>query len=90
MTRRRARRSEAGFTLVELLVVITIMPLIVGAISVALIAVFRNETTVSNSLTGSGDEQVVSANFVADVQGSQWITTISTDTSVGLGRWCSA
>ena len=80
MTRRRTGRSEVGFSLVELLVVITIMPLLVGAISIALISVLRNQTTVSNSLTGSGDAQVVSANFVADVQGSQWITTSPTAT----------
>ena len=55
MSRRRTRRGETGFTLIELLVVITIMPLIVGAISVALLAVLKNQTSVSNSLTGSGD-----------------------------------
>lgn len=80
--RGRSRRDrEGGFTLIELLVVITIMPLIVGAISVALLAVFKNQTTVSNSLTASGDAQVVSANFVGDVQGSQWITTFSSPTT---------
>lgn len=79
--RGRSRRDrEGGFTLIELLVVVTIMPLIVGAISVALLGVFKNQTTVSNSLTASGDAQVVSANFVGDIQGAQWITTSSSAT----------
>jgi prepilin-type N-terminal cleavage/methylation domain-containing protein len=68
-------RGEQGFTLVELLVVVAILPLVVGAISVALLAVFKNETGATNNLTASGDAQVVSANFVGDVQSAQWITT---------------
>jgi len=80
------RQQEEGFTLIELVVVIAILPLIVGAISVALLAVLSNESTVSNSLTGSGDEQILSAGYVRDVQASQWITTFSSPTTrCGIG-----
>jgi prepilin-type N-terminal cleavage/methylation domain-containing protein len=75
---RVGKRKDDGFTLIELIVVVAVMPLVVGAISVALIAVFKNETTVSGSLTASGDAQVVSANYVGDVQSAEWITTSPT------------
>jgi prepilin-type N-terminal cleavage/methylation domain-containing protein len=75
--RRHVEQSEAGFTLIELLVVVVIMPLIIGAISVALLAVFQQQGTVSGTLTSAGDAQTVSANFVQDVQSAQWITTTS-------------
>ena len=68
MTRRRVGRDEAGFTLVELLVVVAIMPLIVGAISVALLSVISQQNTVSSKVSDSGDATVVSSNFVQDVQ----------------------
>ena len=71
MTRRRVGRDEAGFTLVELLVVVAIMPLIVGAISVALLSVISQQNTVSSKVSDSGDATVVSSNFVQDVQTRQ-------------------
>ena len=72
---REANRDELGFSLIELLVVIVILPLVVGAISVALLAIFKNEAPIANSLTSSGDAQVASSYFVQDVQGANWITT---------------
>jgi hypothetical protein len=49
--------------------------LVVGAISVALLAIFQNETPIANSLTSSGDAQVASSYYVQDVQGANWVTT---------------
>lgn len=71
----RLEDGENGFTLIELLVVIAILPLVVGAISVALLAVFSNEDAASNSLTASSDAQITSSSFVQDVQGAAWVTT---------------
>src|ERR1700722_14079501 len=68
-------RSEEGFSLIELLVVVVVLPVIVGAIALALISVFSLQGKASSSLTASGDAQVVSANYVGDVQSSNWITT---------------
>jgi len=59
--------ESAGFTLVEPLVVVAIIPLVVGAISVSPLAVFKNEQPVANSLTSSGDAQVKSSACVQDV-----------------------
>jgi len=53
--------ESAGFTLVEPLVVVAIIPLVVGAISISPLAVFKNEQPVANSLTSSGDAQVKSS-----------------------------
>lgn len=66
--------DEGGFTLIELLLVVAILPLVVGAISVALLAVFANENSTANSLTSSSDAQVSSATFVQDVQSANWIS----------------
>ncbi|NNN01984.1 MAG: prepilin-type N-terminal cleavage/methylation domain-containing protein, partial [Acidimicrobiaceae bacterium] len=86
-SRRDPRRSKSkngsptggdeGFTLVELLIVITVLPLVVGAISVGLISVFSLQSGVSSRLSHTADAQVVAANFAKDVQGAAAITTAS-------------
>ncbi len=66
---------EVGFTLVELLVTIAILPLVAGAISVALLSVFSEQDTVASRTSNSGDTSVLSASFVKDVQSAQYLTT---------------
>ena len=65
--------SDGGFTLIELLIVTLILPLVIGAIAVALISVFSLQGSVSGRVTGSSDAQMVSANFVIDVHGASMI-----------------
>jgi prepilin-type N-terminal cleavage/methylation domain-containing protein len=74
---RQPRGDERGFTLIELLVVLVIMPLVIGAISIALISVMKQQNTVSNKVSDSQDTQVVSAVFVQDVQSASQIATPS-------------
>ncbi|HVB70874.1 MAG TPA: type II secretion system protein [Acidimicrobiales bacterium] len=69
------RTGAGGFTLVELLIVLTITPVIVGALSLGLITVFSLQNGVSNRISDSGDAQVTSATFLRDVQSAQQITT---------------
>ena len=69
------RNDDSGFTLVELMIVIVILPLITGAIAVSLIAVFKFQTPSENRISNSGDAQVSSASFVRDVQNAAEITT---------------
>ncbi|HVA07047.1 MAG TPA: prepilin-type N-terminal cleavage/methylation domain-containing protein [Acidimicrobiales bacterium] len=72
----RSRQNlDAGFTLIELIIVIAIIPLVVGAISVAMISVFTEQNSVASRISNSGDTSVLSANFVKDVQSAQYLTT---------------
>ncbi len=75
--------NEGGFTLIELLIVCVVLPIIVGAIGTALIAVFSLQGSVSKRLGDSGDAQSVSAFFVSDVQSASTITTDSTPNAPG-------
>jgi len=75
--------NEGGFTLVELLVVCVILPLVIGAISVGILAVFQLNGSVSTRLSGSGDAQVVSSYYVGDVQNATSVTTLGTPLACG-------
>lgn len=77
LPKKRRAENEAGFTLVELLVVLVILPLLLGAIAEALIVSLENTGTASNRLSDSVNAQTTSAYFVRDVQGATWITTNS-------------
>jgi prepilin-type N-terminal cleavage/methylation domain-containing protein len=76
-----AESTETGFTLIELLIVIVILPIVIGAITVALISVFKLQNATFTSLNATGDAQIVSANFVNDVQSSSSITTDGSSTN---------
>jgi prepilin-type N-terminal cleavage/methylation domain-containing protein len=69
--------NSRGFTLVELLIVLTVTPVIVGALSLGLITIFSLQSGVSNRITDAGDAQVTSSTFLEDVQSAQEITTES-------------
>jgi prepilin-type N-terminal cleavage/methylation domain-containing protein len=75
--------AEDGFSLMELLIVVAVMPLIAGAIAVALLSIFSNDTGISNGLTASGDTQVSSTDFVRDVQSASFITTAPSNGCTG-------
>jgi type II secretory pathway pseudopilin PulG len=79
--RRSRHESEVGFTLVELLIVTTVLPLIIGALSVGLISVFSLQSGVASRLGNTSDSQVVAANYQSDVQGTSFITTDSSQTT---------
>lgn len=79
---RRIRRSsnpgDQGFTLVELLIVMTVAPIIIAALAAGLIAVFSLQSGVANRLGDSSDAQMLAASFTKDVQGATSITTSAT------------
>jgi prepilin-type N-terminal cleavage/methylation domain-containing protein len=68
-------REEGGFTLIELMIVIVIIPLIVGSIALGLVAVFKIQGGVANRLTASGDTQVFLTTYQHDVDAAQYMTT---------------
>lgn len=69
---------DAGFTLIELLVVLVILPMIVGAVAIAIIGTYKNEAPTASRLSDSVNAQLASAYFVRDVQGASLLTTDST------------
>ncbi|MDE3031682.1 MAG: type II secretion system protein, partial [Acidobacteriota bacterium] len=70
----KSHTSDDGFTLVELLVVTVIIPLVVGAIAVGLVAVFSLQSRTNQRLSYSGDLQMANATFVKDVQSAEYVT----------------
>jgi prepilin-type N-terminal cleavage/methylation domain-containing protein len=77
----RAQSSEDGFTLIEVIIVTLMLPIIVGAISFALVSVFSLQGSTSGRISASGDAQVVSTNFETDVQDSSYVTTNNSSVS---------
>ena len=69
-TGRAHRHGEQGFTLVELLIVVTITPLIIGSLAFGLVTMFKLQSGVQSRLSDTEDAQVVTAAFQPDVQGA--------------------
>jgi prepilin-type N-terminal cleavage/methylation domain-containing protein len=86
----RCDGSESGFTLIELIIVALILPIIIGAITLALISVFSIQGSVGGRISGSGDAQVVSSNFETDVQGASLIIAPSPTPGAPQGQNPSA
>lgn len=80
-TNRDFDASEKGFTLVELLIVVVVLPLVIGALSYGLLAALRLQSGVSNRLTDTSDAQVVSSDFASDVQAASYLTEQQNTTS---------
>lgn len=78
-TLRRLRDAgDDGFTLIELIIVVIILPLVIGAIAVALLVTFRAQVGVSTRVSASADAQITSAYFVRDVESAGYLTTTKT------------
>jgi prepilin-type N-terminal cleavage/methylation domain-containing protein len=82
MRRRRAATTQrelddSGFTLIELIITVAIMPIVVGGIAVALISVFTLQGTVQKTVGDSNDELVSAGSFDKDVQSAQLIQTVT-------------
>jgi hypothetical protein len=86
-TLRRHHRDadEGGFTLIEMILVTLVLPVVIGAITLALISVFTLQNGVSSRIGDSADAQTVSANFEQDVQSAAMITTSAATTQCGTG-----
>lgn len=60
--------DDSGFTLIELVITVAILPIVVGGIAVALISVLTLQGNVSKTVGNSNDELVSSLSFNKDVQ----------------------
>jgi prepilin-type N-terminal cleavage/methylation domain-containing protein len=85
MNARRGSDSEGGFSLVELLVVLAVLPIIVTALSLAIIAMLNLQGSTTHSVADSADAQTVSAYYEQDVQSAAKITTLASATPCGPG-----
>lgn len=74
----RSRGDESGFTLIEVLFVIVILPLIIGGIAAALISVISLNQRVQSRIGNSNDALVSASTFNKDVQSAQEIETTTT------------
>lgn len=76
--RRSRSHDQAGFTLVELVIVMVILPLLVGGITEAIIASADSSNTVQTRFSDSSEAQVASSYFVRDVDNAALVYTSST------------
>ncbi len=77
LQRVRPSGDESGFTLVELLIVVAVMPMIVGALALGIMSVFSLQSQTQKRFANTGDAQAVAVNYRNDVQSAQYVTTQS-------------
>jgi prepilin-type N-terminal cleavage/methylation domain-containing protein len=75
--------DEGGFTLIELVIVVVILPIVIGGIAAALLSVFGLQTSVENRIGNSNDQLVSASTFNKDVQSAQQIETVTTPPACG-------
>ena len=86
-------RGEDGFTLIELVIVVVLIPLIIGGVTIVMITALKSSATNPNNpnyqqsaaqkLAESHDAQITSALVVRDVQSSSSIATTSSSPVCG-------
>jgi prepilin-type N-terminal cleavage/methylation domain-containing protein len=74
-------RSNEGFTLIELVVAMLILPIVLGAIATAIIFTYRNSGTTKARMADSLNAQLSAAFFARDVDGAQYLMTVGTVTA---------
>lgn len=79
-SRQSAQGRDGGFTLLELLIVLVIIPMIIGGVAAAVIAELDNTSQGDPHgtfvrLANAHDAQITSAYFVRDVQSSRYVST---------------
>lgn len=70
-------RREDGFTLIELMVVLSIMTVVLAAVGTAIITVLKITDDTSSRMSESHDAQLASAYFANDVESAVTVTTTS-------------
>lgn len=70
-------KDDGGFTLLELLIVTTILPIIIGGLAIGLLSIFSLQPSVAARLGNTSDSQIVSSTYASDVQSALAISTQS-------------
>ena len=92
MVRSRMRRriglegpapDENGFTLIELVITVVVLPIVIGGITLALLSVFGLQNGVQNRIGNSNDQLVSASTFNKDVQSAQQIETVTSPPACG-------
>src|SRR5262249_13059679 len=78
----RARRGEAGFTLAEVLVSVSILAVIAAAIGAAFVVTAHDSVGVSERFSQSHDAQIASAYLATDVQNATQIAPLTCGANV--------
>ncbi|MDA8284693.1 MAG: prepilin-type N-terminal cleavage/methylation domain-containing protein [Actinomycetota bacterium] len=73
--RRLRDAGDEGFTLIELVIVLVILPLVMGAIAVAIFVTLQDQSGISTKISDSVDSQVTATYFVRDVESALYVTT---------------
>ena len=77
--------DDAGFTLIELVVVTAVLPVVVGALSLGIVTLLTLQQGTSNRISDAADAQVSSSHYEQDVQSAANLTTSATATQCGSG-----
>lgn len=83
--RARTRRTQAGYTLIELIVAITILGAITGAITATFLTANNANADVSERIHESNDAQLTAAFWTADAQAAGGVNPVTGTTDPGLG-----
>jgi prepilin-type N-terminal cleavage/methylation domain-containing protein len=75
------RHDDSGFSLIELVIVIAILPIVLGGIATALISIFSLQGQTQNRIGNSNDALEGSVTFNKDVQSAAQLTTVADPTS---------
>ena len=78
-------RDERGFSLIELIVVMAILPIVVGALGFAVISLLTLQGGTASNVADSADAQTVSSYYEQDVQSAANITTSASASPCGPG-----
>src|SRR5437870_4857572 len=74
-------RHDAGFTIIELLIVVTIETMIVAGLGSAFVLVMNSSTTVKESLLRTNDARFAASYIVSDARNSSGPETSLSDTA---------
>jgi prepilin-type N-terminal cleavage/methylation domain-containing protein len=86
-TRRRLEgHDDAGFTLIELIIVVAILPIVIGGIAVALLSILNLQGQTNNRIGDSNDALISATVFNKDVQSAEQIETSTTPACGAAGQ----